>query len=209
MHSGAEVIVVTGCDHLQIERALESLPLRFAHNLSWTRGMGSSIAIGVIALGSQALGAFIIPGDMPFLTSALLKDLMAAFNESPGASIVYPTTLAGEQRNPVLWPRRFFPLLGSLSGSDIYIHPVERRIAEMEHRIHPGVELLFREPAPSQGQEERLAVLGATFEIVKRLRQDFVVEGLHALGGQRPFILRGATSRLDPLSCTWEFRLLR
>ena len=44
--------------------------------------MGSSIAVGVIALGSQALGAFIVPGDMPFLTSALLKDLMATFNES-------------------------------------------------------------------------------------------------------------------------------
>src|SRR5271157_955033 len=26
------------------------------------------------------------------------------------------------------------------------IHPVERRIAEMEHRIHPGVELLFANP---------------------------------------------------------------
>jgi molybdenum cofactor cytidylyltransferase len=115
--SGAELVVVTGCNHLLIEKALEGLPLRFAHNLSWTRGMGSSIAIGVIALGSQVLGAFIVPGDMPFLTSALLKNVMATFNESGGASIVYPTTLAGEQRNPVLWPRRFFPLLASLSGS--------------------------------------------------------------------------------------------
>jgi molybdenum cofactor cytidylyltransferase len=117
VHSGAEVVVVTGCDHLGIEKALEGLPLRFAHNLSWTRGMGSSIAVGVRALGPQALGAFIVPGDMPFLTSALLKDLMATFNETRGASIVYPTTLAGEQRNPVLWPRPFFPLLASLSGS--------------------------------------------------------------------------------------------
>ena len=78
--------------------------------------MGSSIAAGVMALGSQALGAFVVPGDMPFLTSVLLKDLMATFNESRGRSIVYPITRAGEQRNPVLWPRRFFPLLGSLSG---------------------------------------------------------------------------------------------
>jgi molybdenum cofactor cytidylyltransferase len=116
MHSGAEVLVVTGCDHLLIEKDLDGLPLRFAHNPSWTRGMDSSIAVGVMALGSQALGAFIVPGDMPFLTSALLKHLMTAFSESRGASIVYPTTLAGEQRNPALWPRRFFPLLASLSG---------------------------------------------------------------------------------------------
>jgi len=115
--SDAEAVVVTGCDHLLIEKALDGSVLRFAHNPNWTRGMGSSIAAGVMALGSQALGAFVVPGDMPFLTSALLKDLMAAFNESRGRSIVYPITRAGEQRNPVLWPRRFFPLLGSLSGS--------------------------------------------------------------------------------------------
>jgi molybdenum cofactor cytidylyltransferase len=116
VHSVAEVVVVTGCDHLLIEKALEDLPLRFAHNLSWTTGMGSSIAVGIMALGPQVRGAFIVPGDMPFLTSALLKDLIATFNETRGASIVYPTTLLGEQRNPVLWPRRFFPVLGSLSG---------------------------------------------------------------------------------------------
>jgi len=114
--SGADAVVVTGCNHPLIEKALEGLPLRFAHNPSWRRGMGSSIAAGVIALGPQVLGAFIVPGDMPFLSSALLKDLIVTFNETRGASIVYPTTRAGEQRNPVFWPRRFFPLLGSLSG---------------------------------------------------------------------------------------------
>jgi molybdenum cofactor cytidylyltransferase len=117
VHSGTEVIVVTGCDRLPIENALENLPLRFAHNLSWARGMGSSIAAGVMSLRQQVLGAFIVPGDMPYLTSALLERLMATFNASEGAAIVYPITLAGEQRNPVLWPRRFFPLLASLSGS--------------------------------------------------------------------------------------------
>ena len=118
-HSGAkEVVVITGCDHLLIEKALEGLPLRFVHNLSWTAGIGSSIAVGIMALGSQPLGAFIMPGDMPFFTSALLKDLMHTFDQSRGASIVYPTTLMGEQRNPVLWPQRFFPLLTSLTGSE-------------------------------------------------------------------------------------------
>jgi molybdenum cofactor cytidylyltransferase len=118
LHSGAEAVVVTGCDHLLIEKDLDGLELRFAHNPSWTRGMGSSIAAGVMALGSQVVGTFIVPGDMPFLTSALLRDLVATFNESRGASIVYPTTLAGEQRNPVLWPPRFFPLLASLNGPE-------------------------------------------------------------------------------------------
>jgi molybdenum cofactor cytidylyltransferase len=132
LHCGAEAVVVTGCDHLLIEKALEGLPLRFARNPSWTRGMGSSVAVGVMALGSQVLGTFIVPGDMPFWTSALLKDLMAAFNESRGASIVYPITRPGEQRNPVLWPRRFFPLLASLSGPGGARHLLKTSIDSQE-----------------------------------------------------------------------------
>ncbi|MFZ3181337.1 MAG: nucleotidyltransferase family protein [Methylocystis silviterrae] len=115
--SGVEIVVVTGCDRPQIEKALEGLPLRFAHNLNWESGMGSSIAIGINALGQQTQGAFVVPGDLPFLTSDLITDLMAVFMESRGALITYPTTSIGEQRNPVLWPRRFFPSLAALSGS--------------------------------------------------------------------------------------------
>nr|WP_210327432.1 nucleotidyltransferase family protein [Methylocystis sp. H4A] len=115
--SGVEIIVVTGCDRLLIEKALEGLPLRFAHNLNWESGMGSSIAVGIMALGQQTQGAFVVPGDLPFLTSDLIKDLMTVFMESRGALITYPTTSKDEQRNPALWPRRFFPSLASLSGS--------------------------------------------------------------------------------------------
>lgn len=118
LRSGAETIVVTGCDRPLVERALESLPLRFAHNANWTCGMGSSIAAGIMALGRETQGAFIAPGDMPFLTSALIKDLIAAFKVREGKSIIYPATRLGEQRNPVLWPREFFALLASLSGSE-------------------------------------------------------------------------------------------
>jgi molybdenum cofactor cytidylyltransferase len=117
-HGGtvSEVVVVTGCDQSLIERALDGLPLRFAHNPNWTAGMGSSIGVGIAAIGSRVQGALIVPGDMPFLTAALLKNLVATFGQSQGAAIVFPTTATGEQRNPVLWPQRFFPLLASLSG---------------------------------------------------------------------------------------------
>jgi molybdenum cofactor cytidylyltransferase len=123
VHSGAEVIVVTGCDHLLIEKALEGLPLRFAHNMNWPRGMGSSIAVGVIARGSQALGVFIVPGDLPFLRSDLLKDLMAIFNESVRASIVYPTTLRGSG------PIRKESSRCGVSGPISWLHQPPARVA--------------------------------------------------------------------------------
>lgn len=110
-----ETVVVTGCDEPKITQALERASVRFTHNAHWQSGIGSSIAAGIGTLGAAVDGAFVVPGDMPRLSSALLLHLAAAFEESRGHAIVFPTA-AGQQRNPVLWPRRFFSDLSRLSG---------------------------------------------------------------------------------------------
>ncbi len=114
----AKIMVVTGYDAAPIERALQGLPARFVHNGRWRNGMGSSIAAGVTALSQAADAAFIVPGDMPLLTTGLLRSLIAAFERLDGASVVYPATPEGEQRNPVLWPKQHFPLLIELQGRE-------------------------------------------------------------------------------------------
>jgi molybdenum cofactor cytidylyltransferase len=111
-----DVVVVTGCDEERVAGALEALPLRSAHNANWRAGMGTSIAAGIAALDVSNEGAFVVPGDMPRLTSALFQRLAAAFEGSGRRAIVFPANAAGEQRNPVLWPKRFFPQLMTLSG---------------------------------------------------------------------------------------------
>jgi molybdenum cofactor cytidylyltransferase len=80
--------------------------------------MGSSIACGVAMLEADLEGAFIVPGDMPFITPALLRTLIATFSENGTQVAVFPTSLTGEQRAPVLWPRRLLPKLRSLSGTE-------------------------------------------------------------------------------------------
>ncbi len=112
----ADVVVVTGCDAAAIEEALSGLPVRFALNTDWQTGMGSSIAAGARALAEDVDGAFIVPGDLPFLSAQLLGDLVTAFEQHHQHSIIYPATPEGAQRNPVLWPRSFFGQLASLSG---------------------------------------------------------------------------------------------
>jgi len=114
----SEVVVVTCYDYPLIERTLDGLRLRFAHNPNWPKGMGSSIAVGVSALSSNLDGAFIVPGDMPLVQAALLERLIEEFVQAQGASIIFPATASGAQRNPVLWPRRFFALLTALSGPE-------------------------------------------------------------------------------------------
>ena len=112
----SDVVVVTGCDAPLIEDALAGLPVHCVHNKDWQAGMGSSIACGIGALDSKATGAFIVPADMPFLKASLFRDLASAFQRHDAQRIVYPATPEGEQRNPVLWPRRCFAALAALSG---------------------------------------------------------------------------------------------
>ena len=112
----ADIVVVTGHERALVEGAIEALPVRFAHNDNWADGMASSIVAGVSALPAGVDGAFIVPGDMPFLTAAMIERLTGVFDEHGRTSIVYPATSGGEQRNPVLWPRRFFGDLAALAG---------------------------------------------------------------------------------------------
>jgi len=114
----SEMIVVTGHDASAVEGALDGLKVRFVFNADWRDGMGGSIALGVSKLAATLDGAAIVPGDMPFLTPNVIERLGAKFQERDGTSIVFPTTPAGEQRNPVIWPHRFFGLLEGLTGPE-------------------------------------------------------------------------------------------
>ena len=114
----AEIVVVTGHEAQLCRDALQGLQVIWAHNDGWERGMGSSIATGVAALDPGLDGTFIVPGDMPFLGAKLLQKLTDAFSASGARPIVFPATQQGEQRNPVLWPRRFFAELATLTGHE-------------------------------------------------------------------------------------------
>ncbi len=109
----SDIVVVTGYDRAGVEAALRGRPVRFVHNASWESGMGSTIAAGVAALDADVIGCLIVPGDMGLLPPVLVSDLVAAFQDRKHKCIVYPT-LGGEQRNPVLWPRRHFGALLAL-----------------------------------------------------------------------------------------------
>ncbi len=111
-----EIVAVTGGQHEACRLALADFPVRTIFNAQWPSGMGSSIAAGVAELGGDPDGAFIVPGDMPFLSPEMLKALIAAFESAGQTKIVYPTTATGEQRNPVLWPQRYFAALAALKG---------------------------------------------------------------------------------------------
>jgi molybdenum cofactor cytidylyltransferase len=109
------VIVVTGHQREQVEKALAGLNVRLVHNPDFAQGLSTSLRTGLEAVPAEADGAVICLGDMPQVRAAMIDRLIAAFDPARGALIVIPS-IEGKRGNPVLWSRRFFPELIGLEG---------------------------------------------------------------------------------------------
>jgi len=109
------VIVVTGHEREQVEAALAGLPVQFVHNPEYAGGLGSSVKAGIAVVPDKADGAIVCLGDMPQVDSALIDQLIAAFDPDTGALVVVPS-IDGRRGNPVVWARRFFPELMAIGG---------------------------------------------------------------------------------------------
>jgi molybdenum cofactor cytidylyltransferase len=111
-----KTIVVTGHTRDEMERALAGLPVVFAYNPDFASGMASSLRAG-LAHAADSAGALALLADMPDVTSAILDQLIAAFNCAPDRAAVAPV-YQGRRGNPVLLGRRLFPRLALLKGDE-------------------------------------------------------------------------------------------
>ena len=112
----ADIVAVVAAGDRSVANALAHLPISIVSNPAPKRGMGSSISCGVAALASAIDGILIQPGDMPCITTELLKALIAEFEAHAGERIVHPVTADGSQRNPVIWPALSREELTALDG---------------------------------------------------------------------------------------------
>ena len=125
---GRPVIVVTGHCAPEVEAALAGRPVTFVHAPDWSDGLAASLRAGIAAVPPDCAAAIICLGDMPLITARVLERLVAAYDPDEGRHIVAPTH-AGQLGNPVLWSRRFFPEIMSLTG-DRGARPLLDRHAE-------------------------------------------------------------------------------
>jgi molybdenum cofactor cytidylyltransferase len=114
--SGASgVIVVTGHQAAEVEKALAGLKVKFVRNPDFAAGMASSVKSGIAAVPANADGAVVCLGDMPLIDAHLIDRLIEAFAPDRGNLIAVPVS-DGRRGNPVLWSRRFFDELMTLDG---------------------------------------------------------------------------------------------
>ncbi len=100
----------------RIQDALHGLQHTAVPNSSFKNGIGSSIAAGIRSLPGNIDGAFVLPGDMPWIDKTLIDPMIALFEEHGGKHLVVPMTAKSQQRNPVLWPKEYFNQLSNLNA---------------------------------------------------------------------------------------------
>ncbi len=111
------VIVVVGAKRQVIKRELKDLNITIAKNKKWHDGMSTSLQCGLVAaknLNDEIDGIIFMVSDQPFVSAALLTNLLKAQNESslPLAASSY----AGRLGTPVLFHKIFFDKLMDLQG---------------------------------------------------------------------------------------------
>jgi len=110
------VIVVLGCEAAETGAALGHRPVHTLMNWRWEEGLSTSVQTGLAGVPPRAEAALFIQGDQPLITPDLLQSIIDRFEQTE-ASIVQ-TAHAGRRGTPVLFARRFFSELSTVTGDE-------------------------------------------------------------------------------------------
>ena len=111
-----KVIVVTGALKEKVEEEVNGLPLHIAYNNDFEQGIASSIRTGLSSMiknFSDLKGVMFIVCDQPYLNSSLLNQLILKTIQT--SSTIVAATYAGTIGTPVLFTKKFFPMLFELT----------------------------------------------------------------------------------------------
>jgi molybdenum cofactor cytidylyltransferase len=144
LSSGARpVVLVTGHRPEDIRAALGGRPVIYAHAEKFGEGLSESLKAGIAALPANVAAAIVCLGDMPLVTGRIIDRLLAAWDPDEGRSIVQPTH-QGRPGNPILWDRRYFPEIATLSG-DVGARALLQRHAEQVAEVEIGDDAVLRD----------------------------------------------------------------
>ncbi len=113
----APVGVVVGCEAERVLDALGGLRrhphLEVVENERWAEGLATSLRAVLEHLPGEVPGLVVLPGDMPFMTPALIDRVVERFLTTHKAC--FPIH-RGRKGHPTVLPRTLFPALRRLQG---------------------------------------------------------------------------------------------
>ena len=122
------IIVVVGREAERVQTELTGFPCRFVTNPDYTGPTSTSLHLGLDALPAKVDSAVVILGDMPFVTSEMLRQVVAAARSTSAPLVVsrYGDVLAP----PLLFRRLLFPELLAWHGEGCGKEVVRRHQGE-------------------------------------------------------------------------------
>ncbi len=108
------VVPVLGCQAAKTSAVLADRPVRTLMNWRWKEGLATSVQTGLAGVPCDAQAVLFLQCDQPLVTTELLRAILHRFHQT-GSPIVHPTH-AGRRGTPVLFARRFFAELSTITG---------------------------------------------------------------------------------------------
>jgi len=112
-----DVVVVLGHHGAEVERVVRAEPnVRTVRNPDPSRGLASSLRVGLGAMRPAVDGALMVLADQPRLSPATIEAVADGWAAAGDALVVVPRYAADGGRNPALIDRRAWPLAETLRG---------------------------------------------------------------------------------------------
>lgn len=132
----ARTIVVIGHEADAVRTALKGATVVVTMNAAFGAGMSTSLQAGLRATAGTCAAAIFLLADQPYVTSALLDEMIDRFL-STGSAIVRPA-VGGTPANPVLMSSALFPEIleqrGDVGGREIVErHPGEVSLVSVDY----------------------------------------------------------------------------
>jgi molybdenum cofactor cytidylyltransferase len=108
----APIFVVLGHQSDRARAELEGLPCEIVINPRYAEGMNTSLSAGISALPDSPAAAVVLLADMPFVTAAMVQELVSRWHGEPLVVSLFGEVVAP----PILYSRELFPELRALTG---------------------------------------------------------------------------------------------
>jgi len=108
------VFVVTGHAASELSKVLDDASVELVENPQYRAGLSTSLRAGVAAVSGKYDRAIILLGDMPFVSTDMINQLVETSETNAGAIVL--SCYDGKRGNPVVWPSVFFEELKRIEG---------------------------------------------------------------------------------------------
>ena len=112
------IIVITGKDHVKINKLLKKFRVQVIKNLNYNEGINSSISLGIKKLPRNSLSTMICLADMPLLKSEDYNSMVQFEEKFRNKSKIIVPHNKNTRGNPVIFGKDYFNTLVNLVGDN-------------------------------------------------------------------------------------------